>query len=98
MESAVREESDVRSQKCSDEVKLKRVFFEKPQVVVHLAPFFAGQNSIDHPESDLMVNGMETLRLLEYWQLAKVERFVCASYGCSIYGSSAPLPIREEFM
>jgi UDP-glucose 4-epimerase len=81
-----------------DEVKLKRVFFEKPHIVFHLAAFFANQNSIDHPESDLLTNGMGTLRLLEYSLLAKIERFVYASSGCSIYGSSAPLPLREEFM
>ncbi|MBA4317056.1 MAG: nucleotide sugar epimerase [Flavobacterium sp.] len=81
-----------------DEIKLKRTFFEKPQIVFHLAAFFANQNSIDHPESDLMVNGMGTLRLLEYSQLSKIERFIYASSGCSIYGSSAPLPLREEFM
>ena len=49
-----------------DEVKLKRVFFEQPQIVFHLAAFFANQNSVDFPERDLMVNGMGTLRLLEY--------------------------------
>jgi len=81
-----------------DEVKLKRAFFERPQIVFHLAAFFANQNSVDHPERDLQVNGMGTLRLLEYSQLSTVERFVYASSGCSIYGSEAPLPLREEFM
>lgn len=81
-----------------DEVKLKRVFFEEPHIIFHLAAFFANQNSIDHPESDLMVNGLGTLRLLEYAELTKVSRFVYASSGCSIYGSSAPLPLKEEFM
>jgi UDP-glucose 4-epimerase len=81
-----------------DEVKLKRVFFERPQIVYHLAAFFANQNSVDHPERDLMVNGMGTLRLLEYAALTGVDRFVYASSGCSIYGSSAPLPLREEYM
>lgn len=81
-----------------DEVKLKRVFFEKPDIVFHLAAFFANQNSVDHPENDLMVNGMGTLRLLEYATLSPVDRFVYASSGCSIYGSSAPLPLKEEFM
>ncbi len=81
-----------------DEVKLKRVFFEEPEIVFHLAAFFANQNSIDHPEHDLMTNGMGTLRLLEYSQFTKVKRFVYASSGCSIYGSHAPLPLREEFM
>jgi nucleoside-diphosphate-sugar epimerase len=81
-----------------DEVNLKRVFFERPSIIFHLAAFFANQNSVDHPERDLMVNGMGTLRLLEYSVFTSVERFVYASSGCSIYGSSAPLPLTEEFM
>jgi UDP-glucose 4-epimerase len=81
-----------------DEVQLKRVFLERPRVVFHLAAFFANQNSIDHPERDLIVNGLGTLRLLEYSLLAGVQRFVYASSGCSIYGSQAPLPLREEAM
>jgi nucleoside-diphosphate-sugar epimerase len=81
-----------------NEVKLKRVFFERPQLLFHLATFFANQNSVDHPELDLMVNGFGTLKLLEYSILAGVERFIYASSGCSIYGSQAPLPLREDFM
>jgi UDP-glucose 4-epimerase len=81
-----------------DEVELKRVFFERPDVVFHLAALFANQNSIDHPETDLQVNGLGTLRLLQYSQLAGSSRFVYASSGCSIYGSNAPLPLTEEFM
>jgi UDP-glucose 4-epimerase len=81
-----------------DEIKLKRVFFERPKIVFHLAAFFANQNSVDHPEKDLLVNGMGTLKVLEYSLLTGVDRFVYASSGCSIYGSHAPLPLREEFM
>jgi UDP-glucose 4-epimerase len=81
-----------------DEVELKRVFFERPDVVFHLAALFANQNSIDHPETDLQVNGLGTLRLLQYSQLAGASRLVYASSGCSIYGSNAPLPLTEEFM
>lgn len=81
-----------------DEIKVKRVFFDRPSVVFHLAAFFANQNSLDHPEKDLSVNGMGTLRLLEYSVLTGVDRFVYASSGCSIYGSGAPLPLKEEFM
>ena len=81
-----------------DEVELKRVFFEGPEVVFHLAALFANQNSIDHPETDLLVNGLGTLKLAQYSRLAGVQRFVYASSGCSIYGSSAPLPLTEEFM
>ena len=86
-------EGDIR-----DEVKLKRVFFERPRIVFHLAAFFANQNSVDHPETDLEVNGMGTLRLLEYGVLTGTDRFIYASSGCSIYGSAAPLPLREEFV
>lgn len=83
----------------TDDVSLKRVFQERPQVVFHLAAFFANQNSVDYPERDLQVNGFGTLKLLEYAALSgSVERFVYASSGCSIYGSEAPLPLREEFM
>ena len=81
-----------------DEVKLKRVFFEGPQIVYHLAAFFANQNSLDHPERDLMVNGMGTLRLLEYSLLTGVERFVFASSGCAVYDGAAPLPLNEDYM
>lgn len=81
-----------------DEVLLKRVFFEKPAFVFHLAAFFANQNSVDHPELDLNVNGLGTLRLLQYAKMAEIERFIYASSGCSIYGSNAPLPLREDFM
>lgn len=79
-----------------DERTLKRVFAERPTLVFHLAAFFANQNSIDYPETDLEVNGLGTLRMLEYCRLTGVERFVYASSGCSIYGSEAELPLREE--
>ena len=81
-----------------DDVSLKRVFNERVDLVYHLAAFFANQNSVDYPERDLMVNGMGTLKLLEYSRLCGVPRFVYASSGCSIYGSEAPLPLREDFM
>ena len=82
----------------TDEVCLKRVFNEGPEIVFHLAAFFANQNSVDFPERDLNVNGMGTLRVLEYARMNRVQRVVYASSGCSIYGHEAPLPLREEFM
>ena len=82
----------------TDGIALKRVFFEQPQVIFHLAAFFANQNSVDYPEKDLNVNGLGTLKLLEYSTLVKVKKFIYASSGCSIYGSTAPLPLKEEFM
>jgi len=82
----------------ADDVALKRVFNESVDLVFHLAAFFANQNSVDYPERDLMVNGMGTLKVLEYSRLARVPRVVYASSGCSIYGHEAPLPLREDYM
>ena len=82
----------------TDEAMLKRVFAMQPDVVFHLAAFFANQNSVDYPERDLMVNGLGTLRVFQYCSLCDVDRVVYASSGCSIYGSDAPMPLKEEFM
>jgi len=80
------------------EEDLKRAFSEKPQYVFHLAAHFANQNSVDHPEMDLMVNGVGTLKVLQYSYLVGVEKFFFASSGCSVYGNQAPLPLREDFV
>jgi UDP-glucose 4-epimerase len=81
-----------------DEGKMKRAFSFKPDYVFHLAAHFANQNSVDHPEADLLVNGLGTLKTLECSNLVGVERFVFASSGCSVYGSSAPLPLEEDYV
>jgi UDP-glucose 4-epimerase len=79
-----------------DDEKLKWSFKEKPQIVYHLAAHFANQNSVDNPETDLMVNGMGTLKVLEYSHLAGVERFIYASSGCGIYGADSKMPFEEH--
>lgn len=81
----------------TDETVLKRVYAQKPDIVFHLAAFFANQNSVDYPQRDLMVNGLGTLLVYQYAQMADTERLVYASSGCSIYGHEAPLPLKEEF-
>ncbi len=82
----------------TDEIALKLVFNHRPDVVYHLAAFFANQNSVDYPQKDLMTNGLGTLLIFQYCQMTHVERIVFASSGCSIYGSAAPMPLKEEFM
>lgn len=82
----------------ADDITLKRVLSEKPEIVFHLAAFFANQNSVDYPEKDIKTNGIGTLKLLQYLALVGIKRFVYASSGCSIYGSSAPMPLKEDFM
>jgi nucleoside-diphosphate-sugar epimerase len=80
-----------------DDIDLKRCFVESPEIIFHLAAFFANQNSVDYPEKDLHTNGLGTLKLLEYTQLyGKVSRYVYASSGCSIYPSDAPMPYTED--
>ena len=81
-----------------DEEVLKRAFGEEPEYVFHLAAHFANQNSVDNPETDLQVNGLGTLKLLQYSRLAGIKRFIFASSGCSVYGSEAPLPLKEDFV
>jgi UDP-glucose 4-epimerase len=81
-----------------DEEKMKRAFSFKPHYVFHMASHFANQNSVDHPETDFLVNGLGTMKVLEYSNLVGVERFVYASSGCSVYGNQAPLPLREDYV
>ena len=78
-----------------DEASLDDAFRRRPDLVFHLAALFANQNSIEHPELDLMINGMGTLQMLERAVTAGVERFVFAS-SSSIYGADARLPLSEE--
>lgn len=81
-----------------DEEILKRAFSNKIDFVFHLAAHFANQNSVDNPETDLMVNGMGTLKVLQHSYLYKIKKFIFASSGCSVYGSQAPLPLKEDFV
>jgi len=79
-----------------DEAMLKLAFKYKPEIVYHLAAHFANQNSVDHPEADLMVNGMGILRVLEFSRLSKLERFIYSSSGCGIYGVDSKMPFEEH--
>ena len=60
----------------TDEVALKRVFALKPDIVFHLAAFFANQNSVDYPQRDLMTNGLGTLLIYQYAQMCGTGRIV----------------------
>jgi len=75
---------------------LKRVFKEKPSYVFHLAAHFANQNSVDSPETDLLVNGIGILKTLQYAQINGVKRFVYSSSGCGVYGLDSKMPFKEH--
>ena len=84
---------DIRS-----DIDLRRCFNEKPDIVFHLAAFFANQNSVDYPQEDISVNGVGTLKLFEYAAMyGKLEKLVYASSGCSIYGD-AEMPYTEDIV
>jgi len=82
-----------RGSVIDDEI-LKEVFAEKPDIVFHLAANFANQNSVDYPQKDLLVNGMGTLKVLQYAREVAVKRFVYSSSSC-VYGNIEK-PIRED--
>lgn len=85
---------DIRS-----DIDLKRVFNAKPSYVFHLAAFFANQNSVDYPETDIEVSGVGTVKVLEYAAMVGgIKRFIYASSGCALYGTQAPLPLTEDFI
>ena len=84
----------IRGSILNDET-LNWAFKEKPNIVYHLAAHFANQNSVDNPETDLMVNGMGILKVLEYSHLIGVDRLIYASSGCGIYGSDSKIPFEE---
>jgi nucleoside-diphosphate-sugar epimerase len=79
-----------------DKNKLTSAFKDRPEIVYHLAAHFANQNSVDNPETDLMVNGMGTLRVLEHSASIGIERFIYSSSGCGIYGSDSEIPFKEH--
>src|SRR2546426_3128555 len=81
-----------------DDEKLDTAFSVRPEYVFHLAAHFANQNSVEHPETDLLVNGLGTLKTLKRAHMVKSEKFVFASSGCSVYGSEAPLPLKEDYV
>jgi len=79
-----------------DDEKLRWAFKYKPEIVYHLAAHFANQNSVDNPETDLMVNGLGILKVLQYSQLIDIERFIYSSSGCGIYGHELKIPFEEH--
>jgi UDP-glucose 4-epimerase len=82
-----------RGSVIDDEI-LKEVFAARPTIIFHLAANFANQNSIDYPQKDLLVNGLGTLKMLNYAVDAGVQRFIYTSSSC-VYGNIMS-PIPEE--
>ncbi len=69
---------------------LEKAFSYDIDIVFHLAANFANQNSVDHPRKDLLVNGMGTLKMLQFSTKSAVEKFIFTSSSC-IYGNSSQI-------
>ena len=54
------------------------------------------QNSVYNPEMDLMVNGMGTLKVLQYAHLVNVKRFLYSPSGYGVYGLDSKMPFEEH--
>jgi UDP-glucose 4-epimerase len=64
--------------------------------VFHLAAHFANQNSVDHPVEDLLVNGLGTLRTLQWAEQVKAKRVVFSSAGCAVGHEDTPYQIHKR--
>jgi nucleoside-diphosphate-sugar epimerase len=71
----------------------------QPEVVFHLAALFANQNSVEHPEDDLLTNGLGTMKLLRRAErLTCLERFVFASSSCVYSTNEVPFSETDPTM
>ena len=78
---------------------LKRVFEkESPQMVFHLAAFFANQNSVDYPEKSAYVDVLGHEETFRIFYIIKNRENIYASSGCAIYGSFPKMPLKEDFI
>jgi nucleoside-diphosphate-sugar epimerase len=71
-----------------DDDLLENIFTKNNiEYVFHLAALFANQNSVQHPEKDLMINGLGTLKILEKSKLYDVKKVIYTSSSC-VYGNT----------
>lgn len=75
-----------------DERALAKAFAASPRHVFHLAALFANQNSVEHPQKDLAVNGLGVIKVLEHARQHAVEKVLYTSSSC-VYGNK---PVMRE--
>jgi UDP-glucose 4-epimerase len=66
---------------------LDEAFAARPERIFHLAALFANQNSVEHPDRDLLVNGLGTIRVLERAARLEGARVLNVSSSC-VYGGA----------
>lgn len=74
----------------SDFDSMSKVFKKQFDYVIHLAAFFANQNSIDHPENDLLCNALGSLNVARLSADNGVKKVVYASSSC-VYSKNSPI-------
>ena len=78
-----------------DELALSKCFEYNPDYVIHLAALFANQNSVDHPDLDLSVNGLGMIKVLDWCHRTGVSKVVYASSSC-VYGNKKKMLESDE--
>lgn len=81
--------ADIRDRQAVDEA------VAGTKVVIHLAAHTGVADSVTDPATDMSINVMGTLNLLEAAVRHKVERFIFASTGGAIVGNVVP-PVHEK--
>jgi UDP-glucose 4-epimerase len=76
-----------------DDAVLEAGFASRPGWVFHLAALFANQNSVEHPDRDLAVNGLGIVKVLSAAQRAGARKLLYTSSSC-VYGNKAVM--RED--
>lgn len=73
-----------------DDAVLSKGFESRPEWVFHLAALFANQNSVDHPQRDLLVNGLGMVKVLERCVNSGTRKLLYTSSSC-VYGGRATM-------
>lgn len=77
----------------TDDAALAAAFDPEPDYVIHAAALFANQNSVEHPQADLLVNGLGLVKVLERAVEARVRKVLFCSSSC-VYGGKTVM--RED--
>jgi len=72
----------------TDNTAIATAFNPAPDYVIHAAALFANQNSVEHPQADLTVNGLGTIKVLHRCTEAHVRKLLFCSSSC-VYGGKA---------
>jgi nucleoside-diphosphate-sugar epimerase len=73
-----------------DPAAIEEAFSSAPEFVYHLAALFANQNSVEHPDRDLAVNGGGTIAIFEAARRHGVRKTLNVSSSC-VYGNVSPM-------